>query len=83
MLDSLFNESPFVKSELVSILYEGMKSGAVRPLNTTIFKMNQAEEAFRYMATGKHIGKVLIEVRKEEKESFVKPGNPMFTALPR
>ena len=37
-----------------------MKSGVVKPLPTTCFLNNQLEQAFRYMAQGKHIGKVVI-----------------------
>lgn len=32
----------------------------------TVFADNQVEEAFRYMAAGRHIGKVLIKVRNEK-----------------
>lgn len=33
-------------------------------MNTTIFDANDIEEAFRFMANGKHIGKVLLKVRE-------------------
>ncbi len=41
----------------------------VRPLHTTVFGINEAEEAFRFMAGGKHIGKVLMKIREEEKNT--------------
>jgi len=34
----------------------------VRPLETTVFERDDIEAAFRFMAQGKHIGKVLIKV---------------------
>ena len=43
----------------------GIKSGVVQPLPTTLFYNNQLEQAFRYMAQGKHIGKVVISTRDE------------------
>lgn len=45
---------------------DGIESGAVRPLKYHVFEKDQAEEAFRFMATGKHMGKVLIKIRDEE-----------------
>ncbi|XP_053205827.1 fatty acid synthase-like [Panonychus citri] len=53
---------------LIEMLKEGIKSGEVVPLSTTIFQMNQLEESFRFMATGKHIGKVLIQMRNENED---------------
>lgn len=83
MLDSLFKETPALKHELLSFIFQGMEKGAIRPINRTIFGMNQAEAAFRYMGTGKHIGKVLIEIRKEEQEHIVAPPKITFPGLPR
>ncbi|XP_053215024.1 fatty acid synthase-like [Panonychus citri] len=53
---------------IIEMLKEGIKSGEVVPLPTTIFQMNQLEESFRFMATGKHIGKVLIQMRDENED---------------
>lgn len=38
---------------------------------------------FRYMAAGKHIGKVLLKIRDEEPEFGTKPQILMFDAVPR
>ncbi|XP_035213956.1 fatty acid synthase-like [Stegodyphus dumicola] len=59
--------------ELNRLMQEGMKNGVVRPLDRTVFEREEVEKAFRYMAGGTHIGKVLIKIRDEEKERFVKP----------
>ncbi|KAJ8982149.1 hypothetical protein NQ317_011295, partial [Molorchus minor] len=69
MLDHIFTASPTVKRDIMKILKEAIKGGAVRPLNTTVFKYDEVEQAFRYMASGKHMGKVLVQVRKSEKET--------------
>ncbi|KAI2797161.1 hypothetical protein BLOT_011139 [Blomia tropicalis] len=50
------------------LIRNGIKDGIVRPIDRTIFQMNEVERAFRYMTTGNHIGKVLIQIREEEKD---------------
>lgn len=62
LLDSLFDEGNTQWEMVRTLLQEGIKSGVVKPLSYTKFGKYEIEEAFRYMATGKHIGKVLIEV---------------------
>jgi len=37
---------------------EFLEKGIIKPLSRKVFKRNEVEAAFRYMATGKHIGKV-------------------------
>jgi fatty acid synthase, animal type len=32
--------------------------GIIKPLRTTVFEASDAEKAFRFLASGKHIGKV-------------------------
>ncbi|CAG2108748.1 unnamed protein product, partial [Medioppia subpectinata] len=39
--------------------------GFVRPLNYTVFGPKRVVDAFRYMTTGRHIGKVVIKYRDE------------------
>lgn len=43
-----------------------INAGIIKPLNATIFDANEIESAFRFMASGKHIGKVLLKVRSTE-----------------
>lgn len=68
MLDRMLLTQPVVKVTLHKLLLEGVKQGAVKPLVRTVFKHNEVEQAFRYMAAGKHVGKVLVKVREEEDE---------------
>lgn len=62
LLDALFEEGNREWEEVSQLLKEGIMGGVVRPLKTTVFERDQVEEAFRYMAQGKHIGKVLLQV---------------------
>ncbi|CAG9811694.1 unnamed protein product [Chironomus riparius] len=46
-------------------LEDAINNNIVKPLKTTVFEAAQLEEAFRFMASGKHIGKVIIKLRDE------------------
>lgn len=83
LLDAVFFAEPERKAELVRLVNEGIKSGAVHPLPATVFSEQQSEQAFRFMAAGKHIGKVLLKVRDEEPMSVVKPQTKVIPAIPR
>ena len=61
LLDALF-DSHKAWETVANLVSDGIKSGAVRPLRTTVFERDQIEDAFRFMAQGKHIGKVVIKV---------------------
>uniref|UniRef100_A0A673IZX3 Fatty acid synthase n=1 Tax=Sinocyclocheilus rhinocerous TaxID=307959 RepID=A0A673IZX3_9TELE len=61
LLDALFEEGNREWEEVSELLKKGIASGVVQPLRTTVFERNQVEDAFRYMAQGKHIGKVLLQ----------------------
>jgi fatty acid synthase len=83
MLDTLFDSPDEWKVALQRQVQENIDSGAIKPLVRTVFESDQVEQAFRYMAAGKHIGKVLIKIRSEEKESFIKPLPITKMAYPR
>ena len=52
--------------ELVrKLVDQGIREGTVRPLKRTVFDNCQVEEAFRFMASGKHIGKVVLKIKEE------------------
>lgn len=56
-----------------------IRAGIVVPLNANIFEARDVEQAFRFMASGKHIGKVLLKVRRDPKDIESLPIN----VLPR
>lgn len=64
LLDALFEADNHEWKEVYQLLKEGIGGGVVQPLKTTVFERDQVEEAFRYMAQGKHIGKVVLQVSK-------------------
>uniref|UniRef100_T1ILW6 Fatty acid synthase n=1 Tax=Strigamia maritima TaxID=126957 RepID=T1ILW6_STRMM len=65
LLDALFEKDNPCKSTVVNLLQEGIDNGVVKPLSRTVFQPDQLEPAFRFMATGKHVGKVVIKIRSE------------------
>ena len=58
LLDALFEGSSADWQEVSDLVNKGMASGVVRPLHTSVFDKDHVEDAFRFMAQGKHIGKV-------------------------
>jgi len=51
---------PMKLKALMEIIIERTEQGAYQPLPFTLFSQRNAVDAFRYMAQGKHIGKILI-----------------------
>ncbi|XP_022830419.1 fatty acid synthase [Spodoptera litura] len=84
LLDALFDadSADSDKAAVVRCVTDGIASGAVQPLPATVFSDHQLEQAFRYMATGKHIGKVVLRVRDEE-AAGARPASKLLGALPR
>ncbi|EZA60541.1 hypothetical protein DMN91_010029 [Ooceraea biroi] len=83
LVDALFYASSLEKKELMRLVSEGIKNGAVQPLPSTVFTEQQVEQGFRYMASGKHIGKVLLKIREEEPKKCVSPAPKTVAAVPR
>lgn len=54
------------QKHLQSLMEEGFRNGTIIPLDSTVYEASHVEEAFRYLASGKHIGKVLVKIRDNE-----------------
>lgn len=83
LLDALFDSDCPEKRKVMDLVSEGIASGAVKPLPSTVFLEHQVEQAFRFMASGKHIGKVVLKIRDEESRSSIKPAVKTVNAIPR
>lgn len=84
LLDAICEIDGPERKEVVRLVKEGIENGAVRPLPATVFSEQQIEQSFRFMATGKHIGKVVLKIREEEKEKVVQhPAPKIVAAIPR
>lgn len=82
LLDMLFNEASTSWREVAALLQGGIQDGVVQPLQCTVFPKARVEDAFRYMAQGKHVGKVVIQVREEEQLALLQGPEPtLVTAM--
>ncbi|KAL2737028.1 fatty acid synthase-like, partial [Vespula squamosa] len=83
MLDKIMITNDEIKDEIYSRVNILLKENAIKPIVRTVFRKDQVETAFRYMAAGKHIGKVLIKVR-EENEPLDTPilAEPSYKCFP-
>ncbi|XP_053213860.1 fatty acid synthase-like [Panonychus citri] len=66
---------------LYYMMARGIESGEVVPLSPVVFPMDQAEEAFRFMANGRHMGKVLIKMRDESEDA--RTSSRLFSCIAR
>lgn len=55
------------------IIDTDIANGIIQPLPTTVFPAHEIEQAFRHLIGGKHIGKVLIQVRNDPESKFTMP----------
>ena len=52
--------------KFIKWLYFNCNNGMIKPIIRKVFNADKANEAFRYMTTGQHIGKIVIKLRDEE-----------------
>ncbi|XP_077295461.1 fatty acid synthase-like [Arctopsyche grandis] len=83
MLDFLFDKYSDSRKELSNLIFEGLVNGSVKPICRVVFNTDEIEKCFRYMAGGKHMGKVLIKIRDEEPDKGAKPAFIKINAIPR
>lgn len=53
--------------------------GIIKPLKSNVFKASEIEQAFRFLASAKHMGKVMLQLKENETDTVTLP----LTALPR
>lgn len=69
------------RNKVVELMKKDLVRGIIQPLPTTVFAAKDVESAFRFLAAGKHIGKVLIQIRDEERSETSLPIMVTPTAL--
>ena len=65
-VDEGLMRKPHFAKEFFNWMNKNVSNGCVKPFNKIVFNANEADKAFRYMTTGKHIGKIVIRIRAEE-----------------
>lgn len=80
LVDNLFMmDGPNDTKYIHGLIERDLRAGIIRPLNSTVFQVNEIEKAYRYLISGQHIGKVLIRVRDRSTDELTVP----ITPLPR
>lgn len=62
LLDALFEPGNPDWQTVYDLVSDGIRTGVIQPLQTSVYDRDDIEGAFRFMAQGKHIGKVVIKV---------------------
>lgn len=57
------NMPDVLRKKLLSKIQEDINSKAIQPLTRTVYDANDVQKSFRYLSTGKHIGKILLKIR--------------------
>jgi len=60
LLDNMFTGDHKYKFLVFKMVADGLKNGTIKPIQAKIFPKTDIEEAFRFMASGKHTGKVCV-----------------------
>ncbi|XP_050076402.1 fatty acid synthase-like [Anopheles maculipalpis] len=66
LVDLLFKERRDLLIALHKLISNDISKGIIQPLPTTVFQAHEIEQAFRYLATAKHIGKVVLKIRDNQ-----------------
>jgi NADPH:quinone reductase-like Zn-dependent oxidoreductase/NAD(P)-dependent dehydrogenase (short-subunit alcohol dehydrogenase family)/acyl carrier protein len=61
-LGEVIAERPAVYAELAAQLAPGLESGQLRPVPTTVVPLGKAASAYQLLASGKTIGKIVLEM---------------------
>lgn len=82
-LDSIMEDDEVIET-VVNLVNVGLSDGTILPLPISVYNDKQLEEAFRFMADGERIGKVIVKVRDEEdNEETLIPEPKLKSACPR
>ncbi|XP_025154767.1 fatty acid synthase-like [Harpegnathos saltator] len=65
MLDNIVNSTTKNNEIIYKYMLQSLKNSSIKPLPRKVFERTEVEAAFRYIAAGKHIGKILIKIHDE------------------
>jgi fatty acid synthase, animal type len=65
--------------DLIELVQRDLTRGIIKPLRTNVYDAQDIEKAFRHLASGKHIGKVMLKVRHNCLDTFTLP----ISVMPR
>lgn len=79
LADNLFTATGSDKHRVYDLVENDLRSGVIQPLHSTVFEVNELEKAYRYLSTGKHVGKVVLKIREDAFDECTVP----IPAIPR
>lgn len=79
LVDSLFIAQEEAKLKVYELVERDLRAGIIQPLYSTVFGVNKLEKAYRFLSTGKHVGKVVLKIRDDAFDEYTVP----ISALPR
>lgn len=79
LVDNLFSARASEKFKVYDLVEQDLRRGVIQPLHSTVFDVHELEKAYRYLSTGKHIGKVVLKIRENAFDEYTVP----IEALPR
>ena len=65
LVDNLFIAGTQERKQIYDLVAKDLKRGIIQPLYSTVFGVNELEKAYRFLGTGKHIGKVVLKIREK------------------
>jgi len=65
-IDTLSQQQPALVGRLLEELMQEFEQAKLKPISATIYPVTQAKQAFRLMAQGKHIGKIVLTMQDEQ-----------------
>lgn len=57
LVDNLFSAEENDKVQVYELVEKDLRRGVIQPLHSTVFEVTELEKAYRYLSTGKHVGK--------------------------
>ncbi|XP_018312237.1 fatty acid synthase [Mycetomoellerius zeteki] len=66
ILENIITDNHKYKSLLYKMVADGLENGTIKPIQAKIFSKSDIEEAFRYMASGKHKGKIILNIHEKD-----------------
>lgn len=81
-MDAVFNGDAKLTRDLLTEIAARVKTGALRPLPFRSFPACRIDAAFRYMAQGKHIGKIVVAFSEPFVSRRGRPLVPDFAVKP-
>lgn len=73
LTEDLMKTNTDLTKEIRDHISKDIQRGIIKPLPSTVFAANEIVQAFQYIASGRHTGKVLLQIREDECTLFALP----------